>query len=326
MSKRILFSTAMILIFIISMVIQQATAQEAPKVRLSYRDVPGTTIFYKGKMYEKYGVKVEPRLLTTGPESMQAIVSGDVDVAEMGITPTATVLTKSKDLIVVSVAAWGGGLYRVMVKKDSPYKTFEDLKGKRIATAIGSGCYSAFLLYIKQKGWIEKDFQLLNSGDQEAIAGMEQGSVDAIMYWEPIVSILEYKGIAREIENFAKVVKNPAFLVANKNFAEKYPITMVKILAAWTDACDLLTNNLPAAAEIIAKSWAERGQILPNEVIVKANSKINFEPDLKDFLVEELKENWRTLTKAGKLKGPEPDWDKVIVTKYLEEGQKLRKK
>ena len=67
----------------------------------------------------------------------------------------------------------------MVVPKNSTAKTVDDLKGKVIATKVGSGSYNAFLSYLKNTGRDEKDFKVKNAGPGAILAAMESGSVDA---------------------------------------------------------------------------------------------------------------------------------------------------
>lgn len=324
-SKRIGMVAA---VLIIAIFLAVSTAQAGPdKIDFGYRLTMVSMIVLQGKFYEKYGLEMNKKLFTTGIEMREGIITEKVHIGEVGITPTSVALTRAgKGLQVVAVSEWGGGKYRVMVKKDSPYKDIKDLVGKKVAIKIGSGCYVAFLLYIDKHGLQEKDFKILNSGDQEAIAAMEEGSVDAVIYWEPVVSVLEAKGIAKELANFAEVVRNPVFLITQSNFSENNRSALVKFLASFADAQELIMTNRSKAAEMVVNSLASHGQKTSKAVYEKALSHSVYEPYLKPMLIQDLKDNWKTLVQKGKLKGKEPNWASIIHPEYLEEAMKLRGK
>lgn len=297
------------------------------KIDFGYRLTMVSMVFIKGNYHQKYDLALDSHLFSTGIEMREGIITGTVNIGEVGITPTSVALTRAgKDLQVVSVSEWGGGKYRVMVKRDSPYTKIHDLVGKKVAIKIGSGCYVAFLLYIDRHGLKEKDFKILNSGDQEAIAAMEEGSVDAVIYWEPVVSVLEAKGIGKELANFADVVRNPVFMLTQKSFAQEHRSTLVKFLAAFADAQEEIMTNRGKAAEMVVRALAEKGQKTSKEIYESAMSHSVYEPYLKPMLIQDLKENWMTLVKKGKLKGKEPDWNTIIHPEYLQEALKLRKR
>ncbi|MBW2149039.1 MAG: ABC transporter substrate-binding protein [Deltaproteobacteria bacterium] len=308
-------------------IVGTTASAEMDSIRFGMRLTNPEMVFMQGKFYERYDLKVETKLFATGIEMREAVMTGRVDIGNLGITPVSVAVTRAgDDLYLVSANQYGGGRYRVVVRVDSPYKSMKDLLGKKVAIKIGSGCYTAFLLYCEKYGWNEKDFKLLNAGDQVAIAAMEAGSVDAVIYWEPIVSILEAKGLAREVANFEGIVLNPAFLTCRREFAKKNTRALVKLLAGYADAVELMRTNPKQAARFIANALASHGQKTDPRVFEIALSHITFGVDLKPELIEDQKKNWHTLVRKGKIKGKEPKWDEIFRPEYLEMAQKLRKK
>ena len=323
MKKRVLCG-----VVALAMVLTVVGAVSAADINYGYRLTMTSMVFMQGEMWKKYGLDLDAKLFSSGIEMREGIITSKVNLGEVGITPTSVALTKAgKNLYVVGVAEFGGGKYRMMVKKGSPYNTIKDLVGKKVAIKIGSGCYVAFLLYLDKHGLTEKQFNILNAGDTESIAAMEQGSVDAVIYWEPIPSVLESKGLARELANFADVVRNPVFLVTQRDFYDKNPQVIHKALAALADAQELITKDPAAASKRIYELLSAHGQKgMGADVYERAMSHSTYVMPLDPKLIQDLKENWHTLVKKGKIKGAEPDWDSILRPDVVPEAMKLRTK
>ena len=298
------------------------------EIKFGYRLTMTSMVFMQGKYWNPYGIELDAKLFSTGIEMREGVITGKVNLGEVGITPTSVALTKSgKDLYVVGVGEYGGGKYRMMVKNDSPYKSIEDLVGKRVAIKIGSGCYVAFLLYLDKHGLTEKQFKILNAGDTESIAAMEQGSVEAVIYWEPIPSVLEAKGLARELANFSDVVRNPVFMLTQRKFADNNRDVLLKALAAFSDAQDLIMNDRNKAAGLVVDILSAHGQkAMGRDIYARAMSHSTYTMPMKPMLIDDLKENWQTLNKKGKIKGSEPDWESILRPDIAEAAMKLKKK
>ena len=301
---------------------------EPDDMKFGYRLTMTSMVFMEGEYWKKYDLDLDSRLFSSGIEMREGIITSRVNLGEVGITPTSVALTKAgKQLYVVGVGEYGGGKYRMMVKHDSPYKTVKDLIDKKVAIKIGSGCYVAFLLYLDRHGLTEKQFNILNAGDTESIAAMEEGSVDAVIYWEPIPSVLESKGLARELANFADVVRNPVFLITQRDFYEQNPNAVLKTLAAMADAQELIMTDRQKASELVYRMLSAHGQKgVSADVFAKAMSHSIYEMPMKPMLIEDLKENWQTLLQKGKIKGSEPDWKSILRPDITEDALKLRKK
>ena len=314
-----------LIIFIFMIFICLAAAQEKPSLRFTWRLSPHHIVLTDGKLAEKYGLDLKTREFKSGVDVREALISGQMDVGDLGGTPTAVAIGKSKDLAIISISIYGGGQYRVIVQKDSPYTKFDDLVGKKIAIQIGSSCYEAFEKYIKSRGWHAKDFQLVNSGPAEAIAALESKSVEALIFWEPECSIALAKGIGRDIFNFENVILNPGFMLARKKFVEENPQATIRFLAAYIDACNFINKRREEAAALVVKAMERRGQKSELQVWMTAMSHVHYEPWLTKELVEAFKEEYWALMKDGKIKGEEPNWNEFILTKYLEDAKKLVK-
>lgn len=273
---------------------------------------------------QRYGVKIEPVKLSTGVEANEGLLTGAIDVAEVGITPFVTLLSRSTDIVAIGVVSSGGGIYRTVVRTDAPYQSMDDLRGKKIAIRVGSGNYSAFLIYIATRGWKETDFQLVNSGDQEAIAALTAGSVDAVIYWEPIVSVLIAKQIARPIFSFKGVVDNPVFLVANRKTLAGKPQAFAKYVAAFMDGQDLLTKDVPAAAALVTSVMKRAGQQIDAQAIEMSIPSSDYRIDLTESAKADAQANFQLLKKAGKLRSAEPDWSIAFDSSVVAAARQLR--
>jgi sulfonate transport system substrate-binding protein len=324
-SWKLLLVVALTVVYLLNGGVAVAASDE---IKFGYRLTMTSMVFMQGKYWEKYDLEVDARLFSSGIEMREGIITSKVNLGEVGITPTSVALTKAgKQLYVVGVGEYGGGKYRMMVKNDAPYKTIKDLVGKKVAIKIGSGCYVAFLLYLDRHGLTEKQFNILNAGDTESIAAMEEGSVDAVIYWEPIPSVLESKGLARELANFADVVRNPVFLLTQRKYYDKNPQAVLKTLAAMADAQSLIMNDRKKASELVYQMLSSHGQKgVSADVFAKAMSHSTYTLPMKPMLIQDLKENWQTLVKKGKIKGAEPDWKAILRPDIAEAALKLTKK
>ena len=302
---------------------EPGTAEDAG-IRVAFRLTPTSITVVKGPFARKYGLRIEPVVFPTGIEINEAILTGTVDVGEIGIAPLATVLSRTSDIVAIGVSDVGGGRYKTVVRKESPYQRMDDLVGKKIAIKVGSGNYAAFLTYIGSRGWKESDFKIVNAGDQEAIAALSEGSVDAVIYWEPIASMLVAKGVARPIFSFKGVVDNPTFVVVQRKFATSRPDAVARYLAAFMDAQEFLTRDVAGAAAMITKAMGASGQQVDQNVIELSVPAVDYRIDLTEEVRKDLRETWKLLHDRGKLRGSEPDWSKALDGSYIEAARKLR--
>lgn len=85
---------------------------------------------------------------------------------------------------------------QVLVRKESPYKSVTDLKGKPLAiTPEVTALYNMFDFTMRKMGFnIEKDFKLKKLGALGIVAVLEKGEVEGAVLWEAFVSKLVATG------------------------------------------------------------------------------------------------------------------------------------
>lgn len=299
---------------------------ETPIIRWSERLTSQSLLFLSGGFIEKYDLNYKGVNLNTGVEVRDALLSGAIDIGEVGVTPMLTGLARDpKHAYIIGASSFGGGKYAVVVRVDSPYQKMEELVSKKIAVKVGSGCYSAFFMWAKNNGYDpERDFQILDMGDVDAMAALEVGSVDAVVYWEPIPALLIAKGVAREIFNFKGLVQNPVFLLARRDFADKHPEAVAKFLAAWADVNQMITFNVGEAAQIISEEFAKRGTDIPVEALKLSLQKETFEIWLYPSLIREVQKSFAYLQEQNKVPaGIKLDWADIIRPDFVARAQEI---
>jgi sulfonate transport system substrate-binding protein len=110
--------------------------------------------------------------------SLEYLNSGGVDFASSA--SLAAVLSRAngspiKSVYVYSRAEWTA----LVVRKDSPYQTVADLKGKKIAATKGTDPYLFTLRSLQQAGLKKDDVELVHLQHPDGRTALEKGDVDA---------------------------------------------------------------------------------------------------------------------------------------------------
>lgn len=87
----------------------------------------------------------------------------------------------------------------IMVREDSPIKTFEELRGKKIAATPGTGPHVSLLASLRKHGMTEDDVEIVSLPHSQGRVAMLNGNVDAWSGLEPDWSMAEIQGKARTI-------------------------------------------------------------------------------------------------------------------------------
>jgi NitT/TauT family transport system substrate-binding protein len=132
----------------------------------------------------KHGLKIN-NLMMDFTEAANAVKLGRAVASAMQPSTAVNLLKSGTDIRLITPQIWSGNSW--LVKKDSPYKSLADLKGKKIGNfARVTGAYFFSAVIAKEKKLdIEKDFQSIPAETGALIALLERGEVEAINMFEP---------------------------------------------------------------------------------------------------------------------------------------------
>lgn len=166
--------------------------------------------------------------------SLEYLNSGGVDFASSA--SLAAVLSRAngspiKSVYVYSRAEWTA----LVVRKDSPYRTVADLKGKKIAATKGTDPYLFTLRSLQQAGLKKDDVELVHLQHPDGRTALEKGDVDAWAGLDPHMAASEVQAGSRLL------YRNSAFnsygvISVTEQYAKQHPQTIASVLAAYEQA------------------------------------------------------------------------------------------
>lgn len=300
-------------------------ALAADKIRVSSRSTNWDIVLEESGVAEKYGLDIELVPMKTGVEVTEALIGGTVDVGSIGETPLTSLLTKTDLVGVIGTAVSTDGSYaQVIVKADSPLQSIDDLKGKKIATKVGSGSYRALNDWCAKNGCSLNDFEILNTAPNAILAAIEADSVDAGIWFAPTTSIAVAKGFGRIMMNFKGANEGQASWVANRQFAEENPELVARFLAATMEAQDILVNDHDRAAALLEQGMKKRGRDLTADVLKMGLADFDYSPSMDpERKVRVFSGVFDSLKGAGKLQGDKPDFSAALMPEFHEQAQTL---
>jgi sulfonate transport system substrate-binding protein len=119
---------------------------------------------------------------------LEALSAGAIESGLVGDAPfTFAAAAKVPVKAIAAIRQTQEGL-AILVPESSVVKSFDDLRGKKIATGRGSIGHQFVLAALESKGWTLGDVQVVFLAPSDAKIAYSQGSVDAGSTWEPYVS------------------------------------------------------------------------------------------------------------------------------------------
>lgn len=292
------------------------TVQEKEKpevVTIGYMVGPDDEMLVKAKgWYEadlaKEGIKLKYVQFDAGRDINNAMVSHSIDIALIGTVPPAVGIAQKIPYYIYWLDNIAGDSEGLTVKKTANINSLKDLKGKKVATTIGSTSHFSLLNALKQEGIKPEEVTILDMLPPDIIAAWQRGDIDATYTWQPNLDKLKSDGkiLLTSKDLAAKGIITGSVGIVHKDFAEKYPDLVTLYIKFLAKAYDLYKSNPDEAAEAIAKElgitkdeakkqmseviWLSREDQLSNKYLGTSSSKGQFIKVLEDtgnFLVEQ---------------------------------------
>ncbi len=193
----------------------------------------------------EYNVEVTWNDFESGPPMNESLASGSSDFGVIGDVPTVSAIAAGQDNVVVATAAKAADSYAVLVAADSEVESAADLKGKKVATVIGSTGHNLTQKFLATADLSIEDIELVNISVGDAAAVLSNGDVDAVAIWEPNVTRLESSGTAKIIAEGSDVgLAGTNTIVARREYAEANPGVVQIILEAYTKGAEAIDAGL----------------------------------------------------------------------------------
>jgi len=197
----------------------------------------------------KYGIKIK-NMMMDFTEAANAVKLGRTVASAMQPSTAVNLVKSGTDIRLITPQIWSGNSW--VVRKDAPYKSFSDLKGKKIGNfARVTGAYFFSAVIAKEKKLdIEKDFHNVPAETGALIALLERGEVEAINMFEPHTTRLVMSGKYRVLTDFdieleqifgAPPLKSTVGML--KETVEKQPGLVKAIRSAYGDAVQVIKNG-----------------------------------------------------------------------------------
>lgn len=186
--------------------------------------------------FDQQGLKVELKPFAAGPAMLPALAAGEIDIGLMGDFPATTGFINGLPIQLMLVQSVLPSDVRLVANPAAGIKELKDLKGKKIAVAIGSTSHSHMLIALKSAGLAEADVTLVNVPPSGMVAAYTAGQVDAIFSWEPATGEIEQQGGKVLATTESLGLMTGLFGVGSKAYLTDHAQDVQKFLRAWSIA------------------------------------------------------------------------------------------
>ena len=227
----------------------------AEPIKIGYSDWPGWTAWEIAKekgLFKKHGVDVKLVWFPIYTDSLTALNTGKLDANCQTWSDTIPPLAEGIKLKVVLANDNSAGNDGLVAKKE--FKTIKSLKGKTVATELGTVDHFLLLQALAKNGMTEKDIVYKNMTVPDAAAAFRQGKLDAAVIWQPSLNDVMKEGKASLLFTSKDVPGLiPDLLVFQTKVVEKRAADIQKVVDAWFDVIEFINKNEDEAVKIMAK-------------------------------------------------------------------------
>jgi ABC-type nitrate/sulfonate/bicarbonate transport system substrate-binding protein len=203
--------------------------------------------------YTKHGLDVTVNTFNTGTDATLAMRSAGAGYVLSGDLPSAK-LWAIGDVVGIAPVTWDDSSLAILAI--SSITKPSDLKGKKVATPLGSTGEIFFINYLKQNGMSRKDVDMINLTPGDMPAAMANGDIVAYLWNQPTTAagLKAVKGAHFLTDGSKGFGINRVMLNAARSTAENQPDQVIAMVRSLLDAIRLLKSNPDECYPIIAKA------------------------------------------------------------------------
>jgi sulfonate transport system substrate-binding protein len=263
----------MIRFTLVAVLLLVTTAASAGETNLRVGDQKGNAqaVMEAAGVLKDVPYKIEWKEFAAAAPLLEALGAAAIDVGLVGDAPFTFAAAANVPAKAIAAIRQSRDGLSILVPENSPIKSLDDLRGKKIATGRGSVGHQLVLAALAAKGWSVADIQLVFLAPSDAKIAYSQGSVDAWSTWEPYVSQEEVLFKARRVISGEGLTPGLSFVVAtpeairDKRAALEDFVRRLTAARAWSQ--DHVGGyaetwgklmNIPSA---VAVNWLQRARI-----------------------------------------------------------------
>jgi sulfonate transport system substrate-binding protein len=215
--------------------------------------------------------RIEWKEFVAAAPLLEALGAGAIDSGLVGDAPFTFAAAANVPVKAITAIRQSREGLAILVPSNSPIKSFDDLRGRKIATGRGSIGHQLILAALEAKGWTTNDVQLVFLAPSDAKLAYSQGSVDAWSTWEPYVSQEEVLFQSRVVITGEGLTPGLSFMVAtpdairDKREALSDFIKRLTAARAWSqdhvDGYAETWGKLMKIPASVAVNWLSRAKI-----------------------------------------------------------------
>lgn len=266
-------------------------------------------------IFKEHGIELEISAFGGDAKMMQALTAGSIDIA-LGGGPAFAVIVKGAPMKAVAAGADAPNTIMLVVLKDGPIKTIDDLKGRSVSVSTaGSLTYWLTQQLSRAQGWGDDGIKITPLGLSEAqIAALKTHQIDGVTTDSVTVDRFVETGDGRVLVKFGERIKDfhVHVIYASNALIEGNPAGLKAFLAGWLEAIAYMRGHRQETIEIAVKHMSVSPSVASaayDDTMPILNPTGHFNPKALDVLAASFVETNALPSK--------PDMSKLLTEVFL---------
>lgn len=303
-----------------ALVAMMATSAQAYKLAVSQygrvtATLPWAVATEKG-YFKDEGIEIDQIIAGMGGgTTLRNMLASDLPYGEVATSAAIAAIKSGIDIVIVNTASDNIGEIALVANPKSNIHTVKDLAGKKAGYTNPKSTSELLLrLALKEAGMAGKVEPVSTGGFGAGLTALDTQAIDAAPLIDPILTLEPDR--YRVIFSFSDLIPRVTWLVgiAKRDFAEKNPELVRKLIRIRRKAVDYIYTNRDDAMNIYAKVWNKD----PKDVAKYFPKYFNYKGEWSrgGFEKSGLEKMSEGLQLVGDVDKP-VDWKKVIDQQYL---------
>jgi ABC-type nitrate/sulfonate/bicarbonate transport system substrate-binding protein len=207
-------------------------------------------------LFKQRGLDIEIASFAGDARLLQALAADGLDIA-FGGGPTLAFAAKGAPMLAVAALADAPGTIMVVVRRDGPVKTEDDLQGRTLSvSSAGSLTYWLAQQLSRSHGWGPDGIKIVTLGSSAAqAAALKTNQIDGIVTESSTVFRLEQDGIGRILVRFGDRIKDfhVHVIYASRKLIDGNPAAVRAFLAGWFESVQYMRDHKEQTIDIAAR-------------------------------------------------------------------------
>jgi NitT/TauT family transport system substrate-binding protein len=207
-------------------------------------------------IFKKHGVDLDISAFAGDAKMTQALTAGSLDVA-LGGCPSFQAIAKGAPMKAVAVFSSAPNIIMLVVLKDGPLKTAEDLKGRKVSVSTaGSLTFWLTQQLSRRLGWGDDGIQITPLGASDTqIAALMTHQIDGVTTDSVTVYKFVETGNGRVLLKYGDYFKDfvSSCIYASDSLIQSKPDALRAFLAAWFETIVYMRDHRQASIDITVK-------------------------------------------------------------------------